>query len=213
MINQKLLQPVLTGALSLIFLVGCAAPVITPISKAPAQIIAPTSIPSLGTLKGKLLGADSQKVLGGAAIILCSVVDEQKCSLKAGLVTTVMEDGCFELVDIPPATYIVFFDPSGKATLSWKEIDGLEMILKLEGLARFPGTARDELFSTFGGNGAITIKKGFSLEFKEDGRFGGDGSVISDKYGLTMDFHEGKPIMAEIQPGKITEIEIQAVGL
>ncbi len=173
----------------------------------------PTPAASSSELQGKLIGTESQEPIAGAAIILCLVTAEKTCSLKANLVTEVKEDGSFELTNVPPASYVVLYDPSGKAMPGWKDIDGLEMILNLEGLSGFPSSARTELFSTFGGGGGITMQEGTSLEFEDGVVVGGDGSIISEKYGLTVDFREGKPIIIQVQPGRTTEVEIRAWAL
>ena len=197
-----------------------APPTDTPTSEPPTAIptpVPPTSTPTpeatTGTIQGKLIGAESQQPLIGAAVILCLVVGEKTCVLQADLVSISGEDGELELTEVPPGSYVVFYDPSGKASSGWKEIDGLEMILNLQGLMPIPSADRTELFSTFGGEGTIRVQKGLTLGFDENGVFSGDGSIISERYGLTMDFYEGKPITTEVQPGKTTELEIRAWGL
>jgi len=162
-----------------------------------------------GTVRGRIIGAESQKPLTGAAVVLCLDVGEKTCVLQADLVSISGEDGSFALTEVAPGSHVVFYDPSGEASGGWEEIDGSEMILNLEGLSGFASPARTELFSTFGGGGDILWQKGTSLEFTAGGVVG-DGSIISEKYGLTMDFYEGKPITIEIQPGQITDLEIKA---
>ena len=132
------------------------------------------------------------------------------CVLQADLASISGKDGNFEITEVPPGLYVVFYDPSGKASSGWKDIDGVEMILNLEGLSPFPSPARTELFSTFGGGGSILLQKATVLAWDEDGVFKGDGSIISEEYDLAMDFHEGKPITVEIELGKTTELEIRA---
>lgn len=217
MSRLKLLQQLSGVILITMLLVGCGGSAATPVSEAPiptATPVPPTSTPTpevtTGIVQGKLIGAESQQPLTGAAVVLCLVVGEKTCVLQADLVSISGEDGKFELTEVLPGSYVVLYDPSAKASSSWKEIDGLEMILKLEGLSGFPSSARTELFSTFGGGGGIRFQKGTTLEFKDGVVVGGDGSIRSEKYGLTMDFHEGKPITIEIQLGKITELEIRA---
>ncbi|OGO04159.1 MAG: hypothetical protein A2Y60_02955 [Chloroflexi bacterium RBG_13_54_9] len=160
------------------------------------------------------MGAESQNPLSAAAVILCLVTADKKCSLKANLVTTVNEDGSFEIINIPPGSYVVFYGPSGKASSGWKDIDGLEMILNLDGLNDPPGSVSfEELKSTFCGGGGMTIKRGTIFEFRGHIVVPMEGGIISEKYGLTMDFPEGKPITVDVQPGKVTQIEIKAWAL
>lgn len=140
-------------------------------------------------------------------MILGLVSGEKKCTLKANLVTIVNEDGSFQFTEVPPGSYVIFYDPSGEAISKWKNIDGLEVSVNIEGLSpnKEAARARAELISTFGGGGKITMTKGSSLEFQGGIVTGGNGSIISHEYGLTMDYREGKPIMFEIQPGKTVE--------
>jgi hypothetical protein len=141
------------------------------------------------------------------------VVAENTCALRAELASATGREGGFELTEVPPGSYVVFYNPSAEASSRWKELDGLEMILKLEGLSGFPSPAREELFSTFGGGGSITWQKGTSIGFDDDGALEADGSIISEEHRLIMDFHEAKPITIEVRPGETTSIEIRAWAL
>jgi hypothetical protein len=165
-------------------------------------------------LRGTLIGAESQKPLAGAAIILCSVGTERKCTLQADLIATAEDDGGFELTGISPASYAIFYDPSGDAIAGWKEINGLEISLKIEGVAMFsPSPERTEFFSTFGGGEGISITPDTSIGFDAEGNVTGEGTFISEKYGLTLQFHDGQPLTIQVQRGEITELEIMAWGL
>jgi hypothetical protein len=205
-----------------------ATAVPTPISIQPSeptmtdQKIPTTAVPfapppnsGSGVLKGFLSGDKNQKPLDGAAMILCLIIAEKKCRLEANLVISVNKDGSFQLTNVPSGRYVIFYNPSGDAVGNWKKIDGKELSLKLEGLSQLQSAARKELFSTFGGEGEISIAAGTQLEFSmtsDNVIVKGSGSITSVKYSLTMDFHEGEPISVEIVAGKVTEIDIQALA-
>lgn len=159
------------------------------------------------------MGDESRRALAGAAIILCLVGTERKCTLKADLSGAADEDGNFELANTPPGLYAVFYDPSGSARAGWKETNGLEISLKIEGVALFSGPERVEFYSSFGGGESIGISPHTSIGFDAEGDVTGDGSFISEKYGLTLQVHDGQPLIVQIQPGEITEVEIMAWGL
>lgn len=174
---------------------------------------APTPAPSSGVLRGALIGAESQTPLAGAAIILCLVGTDRKCTLQADVATTTGDGGLFELSGIPPASYAIFYDPSGDARAGWQEIDGLEISLKIEGAVMFASPERTEFFSTFAGGETITISPDTSIGFDAEGNVTGEGSVIFDKYGLTLQFRDGQPLVVQVQRGKTTELEIMVWGL
>jgi len=186
----------------------------TPIPPTPTSTPLPTPTPSSGVLRGKLIGAVSQKPLVGAALILCLVGAERECTLQADLIATTEDDGDFELTDVPPSSYAVFYDPSGNAKAGWKEMDGLEISLKFEGVAMFsPSPERTEFFSTFGGGESIGMTPQTSINFDAEGNATGEGSLISNKYGLTLQFHDGQPLTIQVQRGETTGLEIMAWGL
>lgn len=213
---QKLLRQMIGVTLAMLLLVGCGAPAAIPtpmhvVTATPTPL--PTPTPSSGVLRGTLIGAESQKPLAGAAIILCLVGVERKCTLEADLIATVEEDGGFELTDIPPVSYVIFYDPSGNARVGWKEINELEISLKIEGVAMPSSSQRTEFFSTFGGGESIGITPDTSIGFDAEGNIIGEGSFISERYGLTLQFHDGQPLTIQVQRGEITELEIMAWGL
>lgn len=176
-----------------------------------------------GVLKGRLIGAESGKAQARAAIILGLMTTEKKCSLKADLVTVVEENGSFQISNVPAGSYILFYDLSGKAKPGWKDINGLEISINFDCLVAgqlkgMPGVSippeweseRKELFSTFGGGGTIITEEGTTYEFKDGVPFVTEGSFVSEKYGLQIDFRGGKPIVVEIKPESITSVEIKA---
>jgi hypothetical protein len=140
------------------------------------------------------------------------VIAEKTCRFESSLATTVDEDGEFAFTAAIPASYVVFYDPTGEAIESWKEIDGVEMILDLEGLLPqnpAASTVDGELYDTFGGGGEITIHEGSELGIIDGKMAIVKGSITSEEYHLTMDFPDSEPITVEIRPGKTTELEFR----
>ena len=190
-----------------LFVSACTAPATT-------TELPPTSTTSLGILKGTLVGTESQSPLRGAKIVLGLVTTENKCILKTNLSGTVNEGGSFEITEIPSGLYIVFYDPSQKERNAWENMDGVEMYVGVEGLfapqSSAYASAREQLFSTFGGESTIMVKKGTSTKIKDGVIEVVKGGIISEKYDLHMDFHEGKPIIVNIEANKLIEIEVKA---
>ena len=154
----------------------------------------PTIFP--GILKAKLVGDTSKKPLEGAAIILGLITGKidtngARCILKANLIATVGADGGFEIADIPPGSYVLFYNLSGSADNRWQSIDDLELILDLETREDSSGEVHfHELYSSFCGGGYMTIKKGTRFTRLEDDIWICEqGALTSEIYGLTMDIH------------------------
>ncbi|MEE9324611.1 MAG: hypothetical protein V3U90_03540 [Dehalococcoidia bacterium] len=167
----------------------------------------PTSTVDFGAVKGKLIGADSQRPLSGAAIILCLFTDERECTLQASLIATADESGEFQLSDVPPGSYVVLYDPSGGAKAGWEEIDGLKIKYGFTDVGL--GGVTREFIDSFGG-GSITIQEGTGWTYSDGELVAMDGSYVSEKYGLTMDFHMEEPVTIEARRGETTEFELRA---
>ena len=171
--------------------------------------ISNTQLP--GTLEGVLIGAESHDPLTGAKVVLCKSVTNNMCIFKADYHSIADEDGYFKIHPVPPGSYVLFYGSSDKDFHIWKDIDGSEFYVDVEGfIGRQP--ARNNLFSTFGGDGAIRIKKGTTFSV-EDGVVSAEGGVSSEEYDLNMDFHEGRPLSVEIGEDGFTKVEIKAWGL
>jgi hypothetical protein len=166
-----------------------------------------------GCLRGVIMGADSNKALAGAALILCQSKSDGECSIQAELIATSDEKGRFVFNLVPPGKYVVLYDPLGKAVSTWKTINGLTINYKLGQPKNFDSFMTKEFYETFGGGGAIVVRKGTKGAFKDGKVASVDGSFTSIKFGLTIDFRDGKPPTVEIVQGKTVEIEIKARGL
>lgn len=162
----------------------------------PVPVSASTPTTKLGEVQGKLEESESQKPLAGAAIILCLVNNEEECTLRASLIATTEEDGSFKLSGVPLGKYIVLYNTSGEAKEGWREIDQLKINYKLQGRRPRSPTSllTDEFYDTFGGGGDVIVHKGTSVPFSDGIIESVEGAFTSEKYGLTMEFHDGKPI-------------------
>ena len=166
-----------------------------------------------GMIKGKIIGSESKKALAGAAIILCRTTSEGECNIQAELITTTDESGRFSFSAVPSGGYVLLYDPLGKAIPTWKTINGLTINYKLGHPMNFDSLMTKEFYESFGGGGSIAINKGTATKMLDGKIVSINGSFTSAKYGLTMDFHEGKPLTVKVKQGKTVEIEINAWGI
>ena len=166
---------------------------------------------STGVVIGRLIDPESQKPHAGALIILGRISVEGECNIKANLVSSTDDHGKFSLSGVPSGAYVLFYDLSGKARATLKSIDGLRIIYRLGRHRSFGSVMTEEFFATFGGGGAVFCRSETTAKIKDGKIISLDGSFSSEKYGLTIDFHKGKPIIVEVKPGETTELEIKAL--
>ena len=165
-----------------------------------------------GMVKGTIFGAESRQPIPNAVIILCRITDEDVCNVQADLAATTDDSGTFNISNVPPGSYVVLYNSYGKAHLNLSSIDGVNINYKLGPPMSPDSMCTKEFFSTFGGNEAVAVNKGTTVEFKDGVMVSINGSFISEKYGVTMDFHEGKPLIIKVQKEQITETKIEAWG-
>lgn len=158
-------------------------------------------------------GSESEKALAGAAIILCRISSDGECTVQTELITTADKSGEFSFSSVPTGGYVLLYDSLGEAIHTWKTIDGLNINYSLGRPMRFDSLMTREFYETFGGSGDIVVKKGTKTEMHDGKITSINGSFTSEKYGFTIDFHEGKPLIIEVIPGKTVKIEINAWGL
>lgn len=166
-----------------------------------------------GMIKGMIMGSKSKNALAGAAIILGRITSDGECKLQADLIVTTDESGRFSFFAVPSGRYVLLYDPLGKAIPTWKTINGLTVNYKQGRPMKLGSFMTKEFYETFGGSGGIVVKKGTTAKMFDGKLTSIDGSFASEKYGLTIDFHEGKPLTIEVNQGKTVEIEINAYGL
>lgn len=203
-------------------LVACAGgPAVTP---SPAASVVATATPTLaptptptpsptlqittGTLTGTL--SDGKQVpVSDAGLILC-LQSATGCTTDGSLQATSDSSGQFEIANIPAGSYVVLFS-----------------------LAGAPGSSAIDLAINFDDQTASCLGQGFtgsmpascqgSLPFNDDQLTLGGGTVIgvsatgmtikngvitSPKYGLGLDFVDGKPLSVEITAGHSTDVQV-----
>ena len=175
----------------------------------PLNIISQVNV-ELGVIKGVMIGSESDEILSGAAIILCRNTSNGECEIQAELITTTDERGRFNFPSVPPGRYVLLYDPLGKAITTWKTINGLIVDYKLGTPRSLGSQITKAFFDTFGGGDEVIVRKG-TVASMSDGKIASiDGSFTSKKYGFTIDFRKGKPLIIEVNQGETVEIEISA---
>lgn len=188
-----------------------SSPSATTTTRSSEAATATPTAPLLGKVRGRLVSAKTQEPLEGAAAVMCLATDEKECIVQGSLTASVDKDGVFEVSEVPPGVYVILYDLSGKAKDSWKDIDQLRIAYDIseEYLAERMIPFSDEFFETFCGGGGLTIHN-YSMSMKDGKVADVEGAFTSVKYGLTMEFHDMKPIMVEAKPGETSSIEIMA---
>lgn len=188
-----------------------SSPSATTTTRSSEAATATPTAPLLGKVRGRLVSAKTQEPLEGAAAVMCLATDEKECIVQGSLTASVDKDGVFEVSEVPPGVYVILYDLSGKAKDSWKEIDQLRIAYDIseEYLAERMIPFSDEFFETFCGGGGLTVHN-YSMSMKDGKVADVEGAFTSVKYGLTMEFHDMKPIMVEAKPGETSSIEIMA---
>jgi hypothetical protein len=148
----------------------------------------PTPTPSGGILRGRFLGAGNYKPVAKSAIILCLIISENSCAIKADLVTITNKNGEFELTSVPAGLYIILHSLPGKARSSYSDIDGAEVGMELGKAGTVFNSAR--------------ITKNISK---------GNWSTVSKDGGLVLETYNFRRTSVEIQPEKITIIEFMGL--
>lgn len=189
----------------------------------PTLTLTPTPTPTLtiGDIQGKLLSANTSQPLAGAAIILGLVTGEFQCTLQNSLVTTSDNSGNFHFSEVTPGTYVLFYNPSGAANISFTQINNLVLPYKLIGETPFSRNALTKEFHEAFGDAALLIRyePQFSMTVGYDDalqkevikKIAGTFEYVSKKYGIVMQFKDGEPITLEVKVGKTTNIKISAL--
>jgi hypothetical protein len=173
-----------------LLLVGCTS-TSSNSTTTPTETITPTT----GDIQGKLLSANTTEPLAGAAIILGLVTGELECTLQSDLVAVVGEDGTFELVNVPPGTYVVFYDPSGEAKDSWENIDKLKIDLRWYVLGPAVSTLDGATYFDSSGSvvpvvsevdGAFIFNTPFNKIYTELPPYEGPGTYINGDFFITF---------------------------
>jgi len=177
----------------------------------------PAPEPTSGSVQGNIISAETQQPLAGAAIILGKVTGESECALQSELSASADANGNFEIAEVPAGSYVIFYDPSGEAKASWQEINGRMISYGLIGKSPMnpQSCITKELHETLGGGGAVAVTaQKLTVNFT-DGlmtSLKGKLTITSKKYGLTIDFNDGKPLTLEVKAGETSDLLIKALS-
>lgn len=162
-------------------------------------------------VEGEIVGADSKQSID-AIIMLCRITGEGSCRADpSGGYYSSSTQGTFRITEVTPGDYVVLY--SLKSLDKCLIITNKTINYKLGPTRSFDSIFTKEFFETFGGGEGITVSKGTTVNISDGNIVSIDGSFTSEKYGVTMDFHNGKPLTVEVEKGQVTEIKIEAWGL
>lgn len=167
-----------------------------------------------GSLTGKLLDQESNKVLAGAGIILCLDTGDS-CTTDAALSAQTGSGGEFEIVDIPPGRYVVLYNPTG---IDMQSADGILVEVNSRSAAclasGFMGSAPADCQGSipFMDDPNLTLKGNASIAITSSDLSLDKGSIYSQKYGLHMDFVDSQPLSVEIEAGDTIESDLLVWG-
>ena len=121
--------------------------------------------------------------------------------MQASLVAPTKEDGSFELRNVPAGEYVVLYDRLGGTRTTWTEVQGLQIDY----------SDGNTIVRTLVGSGGTIEYRNFGTEFKGPPiPMIKEGGLTSSRYGLSIEFYKGDPIVARVEAGQITEVEIKA---
>lgn len=172
----------------------------------------PTGSPTgaMGSLKGKMISKASGNQISGAGIVLCRSA-ESSCTADTNLMATTGTKGEFEIQAIPAGNYVILYNPSG---ISGESIANLSLDINdksVECIAQgFLGSLPADCSGSvpFSDDPHITLAKGSKLGISATGTSLNDGSISSIKYGLSLNFENGKAQNIEIKSGETGEIVV-----
>lgn len=209
--RQTLLQLMVGLTLVLLLGVGCGAPTATPTRVLPTLTPTPvpptaTPTPEIGSVRGVLIGRESNKPIAGAYVLLCAVIDqaapEPECLLRASLATVTGTDGRFELASVPQGSYLIVYGLSDEAKGNPQAWDGRSVHYRSLMTAAIDKAAIDP----FGGNQGVFFRKGSEIGIVDGELRIISGSFSSGEFGLSIEFRQLEPLTISVTTGQIAQI-------
>jgi hypothetical protein len=176
----------------------------------PTPLASPT--PAAGSLSGSVVWLSSTSPLAGAGIMLCQMAQDDSCTAGADLATTSDAQGKFAFPALAPGKYVILYAQNGIASqAAGLRLDLSEKALKClgEGFIGGLSPACQGSVPVFG-TGVLSLQKDTSLSINADGTILlSEGSLVSDQFGVNLDFTAGAPLAVEILAGQASEIIIK----
>jgi len=181
---------------------------------APAALPPSTAKPkptSGGQLTGKMVWLTGGTPVVGTGIMLCRMSGD-RCQAEADLATTTQGEGAFEFQNLDAGKYVILYNPNGLSP----QAAGLNLDLSdqslqclVEGMTGSASASCQGSVPIFG-DGGLSIQRGSSLGVSASGFTFEEGSLVSEQYGVYLDFANGEPISVEIRAGQTTETVVKA---
>lgn len=186
-----------------------AIPTSTPL---PTSTVIPSPAPLDGPqLTGTMVWLTKGTPMVGAWILLCKMSGDT-CQTDAALATTTQAKGAFEFQTLDAGTYVILYNSSGPSSQAVGiSLDLSDSALKClaQGMIGSASASCQGTIPVFG-DGSISLAKGTMLNVSASGVALKDGSLVSAKYGVNLDFADGKPVSVEIQSGKASKTDFKA---
>ena len=177
----------------------------------PLPTMTASPAPSGGQLTGSMVWLTSGTPVEGAGIMLCRMSGDI-CLADADLTTTTQVGGAFEFQNLDAGKYVILYNPNGSSP----QAAGLSLDLSDQSLQCAAGgligsaPASCQGSVPIFGDGDLSWQKGSSINISASGFTLEDGSLVSEQYGVYLDFANGMPISAQILDGQTTEMVFKA---
>lgn len=176
----------------------------------PTDTLPPTLTPAPSKLTGTMIWNDHAEGIVGADVYLCSVTKDS-CQLDPALKATTQAEGKFEFASLPAGTYVILYNAKGGSNppAGTLDLSAQAQSCAIEGFLSSVSakcTGKTPMF----GEGTMTLAKDSKMSVSATGFSFSDASLYSEKYGLYLNFVEGKLLSVEMVAGKDQDIMVSA---
>lgn len=205
--------------LVMLFLIGCRAPIATPVLEAPAATSTPvpltaTPTPELPTatptpvpptasptsaphIEDSLLDKDTGEPLVEARVILClKGTEDPACVIDADLTAVTDSDGQFNIKGVQPGEYVVLYNASGEIRPEWDDME-----LEYSPVSTFSDPAPTNINHLMRSLGVSSLSNCEAFLHIVDGNLVVSGYLYADSANLAFIFFNGDLVYVTVQDG------------
>lgn len=181
-----------------------------------------------GKIQGQLIGEKSESPVSEGIIIPWWIENNVKATAVIALATEVGDDGRFEIKNLPPGKYVLFYSTHDSSKAHLNMLQGASIPLSLEPFLKSVRSLQEDsqvkeglISKTIPSIGilddlesGITIQAGSTFDYDNNGLVsGGTGSLLLTKYGFSANYRDGKITSLKMPSRGVANISIQAWGL